>query len=324
LIEDFRQITEEERTQLINDYYGDQAVAYFIVLNPSDRPDGQHPLFDITQQLKEDLSLHYPLDHPMEGHPEAVSRFGPADGTLKVYDLNKDAKTGYREQLETSEMFATHNDGLGYGGSVQTVVLFTDSAPLWGGYTFFQNFPRLALDLAKHDYAAFQSLFLPDAIIALRPRGKGAIKVTSPVLFLNEQGEPQVFFRVSTGEYQITWRSGLPALDRAAAFLNHHACPFASGSSFVHFSAPGHGCFIRNRLVVHGRTPFIDGAMPTQRRVLARKWFMTEARHTSYKHVPGIYLLQEFASIFPEWFGPSVLEGEWSYDPSSDKNIRVK
>jgi hypothetical protein len=74
--------------------------------------------------------------------------------------------------------------------------------------------------------------------------------------------------------------------------------------------------------VVHGRTPFIDGERPGERRVLARKWFMSAAQHAKYKHVPGMHLLDEFASIYPERFGPALLVGDWNYDPATDENVR--
>jgi hypothetical protein len=200
--------------------------------------------------------------------------------------------------------------------------LYADSAPLWGGYTYFQNVVKLSLHLALADGPAFETLFLPDAMTALRPRGKGAIKVTTPVLFINEHGNPQVFFRVSTGEYKISWRPDCPALERAANFLNHHAKPFAPGSSFVHLDRRGAGILVRNGWVVHGRTPFIDGTGPGERRVLARKWFMTAARHAQYKHVPGMHILDRFASIYPERFGPDLLVGDWNFDPSAGTNVR--
>jgi len=259
----------------------------------------------------------------MEGHREAISRFGPADGTLKIYDLDtKDARFGYREQAETSEMFSAHNDGLGYAGAVEAVAFYMDSSPLWGGYTYFQNLIRLAIDLMRIDEEAFRALFLPNAITAIRPTGKGAIKVTSPALFLNPFRRPQCFYRVSTGEYQITWRDDSPALYRARRFLDGHTHPFAPGSAFVNFTAPGHCCFVRNEAVVHGRTPFLDLATLGRRRVLARKWFMRDPKDAVYKHVPGMEICEEYAVLYPEFFGADRLVGEWNYDPLSDQNIR--
>jgi len=163
---------------------------------------------------------------------------------------------------------------------------------------------------------------LPDAITAIRPRGKGAIKVTSPVLFLNGCCKPQCFYRVSTGEYQIVWRKGSPALDRARRFLDSHTHPFAPGSSFVHFTSAGHCCFVRNEAVVHGRTPFLDCAGLGRTRVLARKWFMRDSKDAVYKHVPGMDVCRDYAILYPELFGPDRQVGEWNYNPDSDENIR--
>lgn len=324
LLSDYCNISSGERRQIREDYFSDRGVAYYIALSPSEvSASSQHPVIEIANQLKDDLNLHYPLAHPLEGHPEAVGRFGPPDGTVKIYDLVK-KRGGYREQGETSEMFSLHSDGLGSGGTVQTTALYMDSPPITGGYTFFQNIPVLALELAKHDIDAFKSLFLPDALTQTRPRGKGALKVISPILFLNERGDAQAFFRTSTGEYQVRWRGDLPALDRAMRFLNRHAEPFSLGSSFIHLTEEGHGCFIRNQVVAHGRTAFVDGPLPNQKRVLSRKWFMVSERDATYKHVPGMFILKQYADLIPEQFGPEFLEGEWLYDSGDDKNLRVK
>ncbi|MCK1298374.1 TauD/TfdA family dioxygenase [Bradyrhizobium sp. 24] len=324
-IADYKCISEQEARRISDGFHGELGVAHFLVMNPDERSSYTHPLLAIASQLSERLPLKHPVDHPMEGHAEAVKRFGPADGTLKIYDLDtKDGSTGYREQAETSEMFDAHNDGLGYAGAVEAFMLYSDTAPLAGGYTYFQNIVLLALFLAREDRSAFESLFLPDAITALRPRGKGAIRVSTPVLFVNEQGNPQAFLRLQTGEYKISWRAGDAALDRAAAFLNSSAEPFAGGSSFLHLDRKGSGCISRNHWTVHGRTPFIDGAEAAQRRVLARKWFMCAPEHTHYKHVPGMHIHPEYASIFPERFGTELLNGDWNYDPDRDENVRKR
>src|SRR5256885_926158 len=189
IIEDYRNITPDKRQSLREAYYSEQGVAHYIVLNPSAPTNFKHPLFDITSQLADDLHLYYPLTHPLEGHSAAIARFGPSDGTVKIYNLVKANKeVGYREQGETAEMFSLHNDGLGSGGAVETTALYMDSPALSGGYTFFQNLLRLSVDLARDDMAAFKELFLPEALSQIRPRGKGAIIVKSPVLFLNERG----------------------------------------------------------------------------------------------------------------------------------------
>jgi Taurine catabolism dioxygenase TauD, TfdA family len=325
LLDDYRHMTREERAALVNAYQSQYGVAYFIALNAADPARGGHPLFEIADQLTDDLQLLHPLPHPLEGHPEAVSRFGQADGTVKIYNLaGRGGAAGYREQAETAEVFAMHHDGLGSGGTVQTAVLYMDSAPLWGGFTFFQNIARLALELAHTDIDAFRSLFLPDALTIIRPRGKGAIKVVTPVLFLNEFSRPQSFFRVASGEYTVTWKTGRPALDRACAYLRRHAEPFSNGSSFLHFTGKGHGCLIRNEQVAHGRTDFRDWPAAGLTRVLSRKWFMTGFQHSTYKHVPGMFIAESYRSHYPELFGLEFLEGEWSYDPARDCNTRVK
>src|SRR5687767_4530420 len=275
IVSDYQRISNDERVALRRNFESEVGVAYFVLRNSSAKSRAAHPLFELAEQLKSDLPLAHPLPHPLEGHSEAVKRFGEPDGTVKIYDLPISADADkYREQAETSEFFALHHDGLGSGGTVTAVFLYTDCPPIAGGYTFFQNITRLSLDLARSDHEAFRQLFLPDAITILRPRGKGAIRVKTPVLFVNECNEPQSFFRVASGEYSVTWRSGSEALGRARRFLMKHSEPFSYGSSFLHFTDVGHGCLIRNRSVAHGRTAFIDAPDIGKRRCLSRKWYM--------------------------------------------------
>lgn len=133
IIDDYRTLTAQAISDIARCYLGEHGVAHFIVQNPEDVGSKSHPMLDIAEQLSNALPLRFPVDHPMEGHPEAVSRFGPADGTLKIYDLEtRDGLLGYREQAETSEQFDAHNDGLGYAGAVEAFMLYADFAPLWG------------------------------------------------------------------------------------------------------------------------------------------------------------------------------------------------
>jgi len=99
---------------------------------------------------------------------EAVERYGPCDGTVKIYNLPKPiGGATYREVAETSDPFEVHLDGLGSGGTVQSVVLYMDDAPLFGGFTFFYDMLALGVVLAHEDMEAFRHLFLPDAFTAL-------------------------------------------------------------------------------------------------------------------------------------------------------------
>lgn len=279
-----------------------------------------HPLLDFAAQLAVNVSIGHPVDHPMEGYPKA--RSGPQDGTLKLY--NRPTSPGvnkYREQAQTNEMFDAHNDGLGYAGLIKTSIITLDRPPLWGGYTFFQNLVRLSIAIAADDPDAFQALFLPDAITALRPGGKRAIQVSSPVFFLGRDGEPQVFFRISSGDYRITWRKH-PALERAQRILHRACAPFSADSRFVHFMQPGETVVIDNRHIVHGRTPFIDGPSYTGR-VISRKWFVSSREDAVYRHVPGIEVDPRYAHIFPEMFTGNAVRGEWQFQVSKGRNVRV-
>jgi hypothetical protein len=323
IVRDYRSLSDAEKQSLALDYWGPEAVAYFILQNGFDSRFPRHPIHVMAEQLIDQLPLRFPIDHPLENHPEAAKRFGPGDGTRKIYDLPIPPHVDkYREQNETAEQFDAHNDGLGYGGAVEAFMLFADQGPAWGGYTYFQNVIRLALLLAREDYEAFLSLFLHDAITVLRPRGKGAIKVTSPILFLGEFGEPQVFFRLPSGEYQVNFRPIEP-LSRAVAQLSPASRPFAPGSSFIHLTRRGYGCIVRNTTIIHGRTPFIDMEERGLRRVLARKWFMTSRDQAEYRHVPGMRVFRKYAGIYPQLFGEDRLQGEWHWNPEKHENVRI-
>lgn len=281
-----------------------------------------HPLLGLAALLRDAGVIGTSVDHPMEGHPEAVTRFGDPDGTLKLYDLPvPPGADKYREQAETNDMFDSHNDGLGYAGLIRHVIMTLDSPPLAGGYTYFTNLVAMAQALANTDPEAFDALFLPDAITAVRPRGKGAIKVASPVFFVGRYGDPQVFFRISSGEYRMTWRD-LPALNRAQEFLRAVCAPFGPGSKFVHLMRPGETVVVDNSQVVHGRTSFTDP--PDGGRVLARKWFVQTSDDSDYRHVPGIAIDDRWAHLFPEHFSGDAITGEWHFDERIGMNVRVR
>ncbi|WP_143742949.1 TauD/TfdA family dioxygenase [Maricaulis sp. W15] len=317
-------LSREERRKLADAFWGPEGVAHFIDLSPPERPYDRHPIFLLAEQLSDDLPLRFPIQHPLEAHMESVRRFGPSDGTRKIYDLPiDDVAARYREQNETSEQFSSHNDGLGYGGCIEAFMLYAESCPLWGGYTYFQNTLRVALQLAIEDPAMFRSMFLPDAITVTRPRGKGAIRVKSPILFLGEFGQPQVFFRVSSGEYVVETRDD-PLVLRGYQYLAEHCMPFAPSSTFINFSRRGFGCIVRNNVINHGRTRFMDDPDHGFVRVLSRKWFVSHEKHTEYKHVPGMFVLKKYAAIFPEQFGENVLSGEWHWNAENGCNKKIR
>lgn len=321
IIGDPRALTTEEREELREAFYGPAGVAAFHLLDTT--RDGHHPLLDLAGQCADILPTRWAVDHPMEGHAEAQARFGAPDGTLKIYNLPVEAGgRRYREQAETDEAFDAHNDGLGYAGIIAVTSFVLENPPLWGGYTHFANIVRASPWLARSDPEAFQALFLPDAITCLRPRGKGAIRVTSPVLYLGPDGSPRVFLRVKSGEYGISWRRGLPALDRGRRFCEDLARPFSCGSTFVHLMRRGDGVLVRNQHVVHGRTSFIDPPSGPGR-TLARKWFVEREGDTSYRHVPGMAIQEDYAKLFPRRFGEGRVAGEWHYDAELDDNVRV-
>lgn len=317
-IQDIRSIAPHERQRLRADFYSPRGVAYFVCETDA-RALNPHPLLILAEQVAAELPMRYPIPHPLENHARITDMFGEPDGTVKIYNVSKESG-GYREQGETADAFRLHHDGLGSGGAVEVAALYMDAPPFWGGFTYFFNVSRCALEIARTDYEAFVALFLPNALAITRPRGKGAIRVTSPVLYLNEADAPQSSFRLASGEYTVELLPGVPELERAVRELATRMAPFAPGCMFVSFAGRGHGCLIRNPEIAHGRTAFGDSR--SHRRVLARKWYGRQESDIVYKHVPAVRVSDRLASAYPDLFAPERLTGEWRLN-SSGENVRA-
>lgn len=145
VVGDLLALTQAEATHVSRKLQQSSGVIH-VVPHRFNLPAGgsRHPMLALARQLNGSGAFQYPVDHPMEGHPEAVLRFGAPDGTLKLYNLPipEDADK-YREVGETNQMFDSHNDGLGYAGLIRYVIMTVDHAPVAGGYTYFQNLVRL-------------------------------------------------------------------------------------------------------------------------------------------------------------------------------------
>lgn len=316
-IEDLDEPNDAERTALSNSFKSEAGVAYFVAESWEPDVSRPHVIHRFAEALTSDLPVKYPITHPLERHPGVLRVARAFDGTAKLY-----ASQSRGVALSAGPVNA-HVDGLGAVGTVDVVILLMERPSLSGGFTHFRNLARLALDLARDDDEAFRSLFVPDFVTVLRESGSRAIKVTGPVLFLGHDGRPKVFFRDPGGEYQVTYRDDSPAAARAVAFLREHAPAFARGSTFVSMSAPGHGCIIDNSIVAHGRTGFLDGKTVDRGRLLSRKWFASDPICQSFRHAPGIWISDEYARVFPEYFGPDSREGEWVYDEYRKRNTRL-
>lgn len=51
---------------------------------------------------------------------------------------------------------------------------------------------------------------------------------------------------------------------------------------------------------------------------------MSGSEHGTYKHIPGMFLDTRWAQLFPAYFGPELLWGEWRYDRDADENRRIE
>lgn len=310
-----------ERNRIIQDYHNNGYV-YVISLNHDKK--SEHPIFGLVDNLKEDLKLYYPYSHPAEGHPEAVRRFGEDDKTFKIYDLPDNyTKNSFREIAETHESFDVHLDGLGTGGTVQTLFLYADSTPVFGGYGFIYDIFSIAIAIYNKDPEAFQSLFQPDAITSIRPRGKGAIKIVSPVLYIDVNNEPRAFYRKDSGEYKTEWCVKNPALTRAREYLSKYTESFCPASKFAPYTKNSF-LIIRNRDIAHARTSFIDGKQAHERRLISGKWYMINEDYQALRHIPGTAAASFYQEDIGDQFSDEYLEGFWLYDQDSDVNVRVK
>jgi hypothetical protein len=314
VIKDLNNLSRNEKIRLADAFFGKHGVSYFVVNAASTSQSHQHPLLILSDQLSDVLPLKCPISHPGEADRKSLELFGSNDGTLKVFQ-----RDDQESSLESKELHL-HQDGVGLGGSLAAVGLYCESGPLWGGFTCFQNGLRLALELARLDMEAFESLFRPTALTILRRTGPKALRVTGPVLYLNEFGQPQVFLRAQGGEYEMTWLQD-DALKRARIFLEQYLKPFALASSLAQFSIAGQGCFIRNSIVLHGRTTFIESG--TLKRVLARKWYTDSFEHARIMQVPGLRLMDKYAAFRPDLFGPDLLRGTWIFDDELGTNIQL-
>jgi hypothetical protein len=313
-VADYRALTHSEAEALAAQYHSQWGVAHFLARNDDRRDRSEHPLLVIAKQMSELIGCQYPMAHALETHIDPLSGLGPPDGTVKIY-----AATGKGAARSTGELLA-HQDGLGCCGDIDCVGLYMDQPAGSGGRTYFINLALLSAYLGEMEPDAFEALFLPDAITVFRSSGYRGLKITAPICSLYEDGEPQVFFRRDGGEYRVSWRRGNPHLDRAREFLEEYTKPFANGSTFVDLAARGQGCLNDNHLTVHGREAFRDETSLRRRRVLSRKWYSPRPSVSTFKHAPGLRIAPAFATLFPQFFGPDKLEGEWFYDNSSSIN----
>lgn len=314
-------MTQAEKDAIVQAYHRDGCV-YVISLNHAKNPL-QHPIFSMVDNVKEDLKLYYPYTHPAEGHPEAVRRFGKNDKTFKIYDLPDNyTKKSFREIAETHEDFDVHLDGLGTGGTVQTLILYADSTPVFGGYALVFDVLAIAIAIYNKDPEAFQSLFQPNAITAIRPRGKGAIKVNSPVLYIDSNNELHAFYRKSSGEYKMQWREQDQALMRAKEYLSRYTETFCPASKFASYTKNSF-LIVRNRDIAHARTRFIDGKEAEDKRLLSGKWYMMSENYQKLRHIPGTAAAAVYQKEIGNQFADDYLDGFWLYEQESDANVKV-
>jgi hypothetical protein len=134
-VQDLCKLTAEEINKITQSLTQGKGVVHVVPLTFKPAADGeQHPQREFARLISSRIEIGYPVDHPMELHPEARARFGSPDGTLKLYNLPiPEGHERYREQAETNQLFAAHNDGLGYAGLIYTSIITLDRPPAWGG-----------------------------------------------------------------------------------------------------------------------------------------------------------------------------------------------
>ena len=316
IVKNYMKITNEEKANLKKNYISNNGAVYFYIENHVDTNQlNLHPLLVMANQLKKEFQFEFPLDYPYDYDSDTKLKFGKPDGTTKIYE-----STIKKDSLAlTNESMTPHQDGMGLGGSVGIVALYCDSHPLFGGITFIQNIIKIGLQLLKKDEEAFCSLFYPNAITYIRKNERKGIKIVSPILYLNNFGEPTFNLKFSDSLHDVFYRSD-KALARAIDYFLKYTKPLSYGSSFVQFTNQGLGCFINNLHNVHGRTSFLNGKKENQKRILSRKWFATSKEYTEYQFFPGILILKEYADLYPEFFKDTFLKGFWNYNLTTLEN----
>jgi Taurine catabolism dioxygenase TauD, TfdA family len=321
IVDDVMELSRAERQAIHDQYYSQYGIATFVAKRTPGRDD--QPLLALTEQLKDDIDLYYPITHPKETNGIRGGMLRPTGG-VRIYD----DRSGQVFATSNNNDFVLHQDGLGSAGSVRTVILYMECPPLVGGYSYFQNLVHVALNLASTDEEAYRKLFLPDAITITRPTGSRALQVTGPVLYIDDEGHARVnFVGVSpahpVGDYEVRWSSDADAR-RGLEYLLLHSRPFAPRSVFCHLSRAASGIIFDNTCLVHGRTAFVDATEVGGQRVVWRKWFASNQRNSGYRHAPGLRLAPELSSLRPDLFGDELLDGEWRYSESGGTNVRFK
>jgi hypothetical protein len=280
-------LTHEQRHKMETNFTAD-GVAHFLLRGGAiSDAEGTHPLIRLSSDLAQSMRIGYPAQSPTE-----LLAQQSGDGTDKILDLAASASDPQWSKSKTSDDFEAHSDGLTQGGRICTIAMMLESPPLCGGYTYFQNIVRVSLALANDDREAFDALFLPDALTAVRSHGAEPVRIKAPVLYMNRFEQPQCFYRNASGEYKVTWRTGVPAIGRARRYLSRCTVPFGPSSTFVHLTRPGEGVFVQNQHVVHGRTRFID--RDGTNRVLARKWFVASPSELQPKRTLAMNIAPQY------------------------------
>jgi len=318
IINNYKSLSTSEINHLKKNFATNNGITYFYVKNNVNINSEKHPIIVISEQLKSELQLQNPISYPYDYDRDTISKFGKPDGTTKIYE----SSTKLDSLALTSKTMSPHQDGMGMGGLISRVAFYCDSPPLIGGITFFQNIIKVGLHLYKSDEEAFYSLFLPNAISFTRKNKRKGIKITGPIFYLNEQGQPTFNLKCKDALHNVEYRNFQP-LFRAIEFLHRYSKPFSNGSQFIQFTNEGLGCIVDNLQNIHGRTSFINDAEKDKIRVLSRKWFCRNVSINKYQYFPGLYIQKKYADLYPEYFGQKYLSGEWQYNKVLDKNEPV-
>ena len=217
---------------------------------------------------------------------------------------------------ETYKEFHTHSDGLGSGGTVQTVVLYCDSPAERGGQFYYYDLIELFKLLYEYSPKTFSALMMDRAITVTRKRGKGAIRVSSPIIYFADDELPGFFYRKSSGEYLVEY-ANYKLVQDGIQFIEQYAKPGTTCSLEVPFNQPFTGAILNNRFSAHHRNSFVDGASS---RLLSRKWYMRSATHQPYKHIPLVLLSERYYKMYPRYADKKYHNGEWLYNSATDSH----
>lgn len=143
------------------------------------------------------------------------------------------------------------------------------------------------------------------------------LRVRGPILYRDRLNRPAVHFREGDVDTTVSVRSEAAA---AYQYILDQARPGSPGVVELQLNVPGQGVITNNRILIHGRTEFVDTTSNT--RVLARKWWSSTVGYAAASHVPGLWAHESYLGVCDEIFGIDRTLGAWHFDAAAGVDVR--